>query len=81
MDLGESVGWLRGLIRDRDPFFTAAFAEVFMAEGLWTITMLPRRRRLEATRRPQPAPTSTPSERRSGRPVVTGAINDCHRAA
>jgi hypothetical protein len=34
MDLGERIGTLRLVIHDRDPLFTAAFAEVFKAEGL-----------------------------------------------
>lgn len=44
MDLGDRLGTLRFLIHDRDPLFTAAFGEVFMAEGLRIITTLRRRR-------------------------------------
>ena len=40
MDLGERLETLRFLIHDRDPLFTAAFAEVFKAEGLRIITTL-----------------------------------------
>jgi putative transposase len=36
------------LIHDRDPLFTAAFTEVFRAEGLRTITTLPRTPRMNA---------------------------------
>ncbi|WP_433171215.1 integrase core domain-containing protein [Actinoallomurus sp. CA-150999] len=46
MDLGDWLGVLRFLIRDRDPLFTTAFAEVFKAEGLQTITTLPRTPRM-----------------------------------
>jgi putative transposase len=42
MDLDERLEALRFLIHDRDPLFTAAFAEVFKAEGLRIITTLPR---------------------------------------
>lgn len=42
MNLGDTPGALRFLIHDRDPLFTTAFAEVFKAEGLRTITTLPR---------------------------------------
>jgi hypothetical protein len=34
MDLGDRLGALRFLIRDRDPVFTSAFGEVCKAEGL-----------------------------------------------
>ncbi|MEV1175014.1 hypothetical protein [Nonomuraea sp. NPDC049784] len=34
MDLGDSIAGLRFVIHDRDPLFTAAFREVFKAEGL-----------------------------------------------
>ena len=34
MDLDDRLGSLRFLIHDRDPVFTAAFGEVFRAEGL-----------------------------------------------
>jgi putative transposase len=39
---------LRFLIHDRDPVFTAAFGEVFKAEGLRTTTTLPRTPRMNA---------------------------------
>ncbi len=42
MDLDDRLGTLRFLVHDRDPVFTAAFAEVFKAEGLQVITTLPR---------------------------------------
>jgi putative transposase len=42
MDLGDPLGTLRFLIHDRDAVFTAAFDEVFRAEGLRIITTLPR---------------------------------------
>jgi transposase InsO family protein len=48
MDLGDRIDTLRFLIRDRDPLFTAAFAEVFEAEGLRIITTLPRTPRMNA---------------------------------
>ncbi|MFL6051450.1 MAG: integrase core domain-containing protein [Actinoallomurus sp.] len=48
MDLGERVETLRFLIRDRDPLFTAAFGEVFKAEGLRITTTLPKTPRMNA---------------------------------
>jgi putative transposase len=42
MDLGDRLGTLRFLIHDRDPLFTAAFAEVFKAEGIRIIKTLPK---------------------------------------
>jgi len=42
MDLGDCLGTLRFLIHDRDPLFTTAFGEVFIAGGLQIITTLPR---------------------------------------
>ncbi|MFB4273166.1 integrase core domain-containing protein [Nonomuraea sp. GTA35] len=48
MDLGGRVVELRFLIHDRDPLFTSAFREVFTAEGLRTITTLPRTPRMNA---------------------------------
>ncbi len=48
MDLGDRLGTLRFLIHDRDPVFTTAFDEVFMAEGLRIITTLPRTPRMNA---------------------------------
>jgi transposase InsO family protein len=48
MDLDDRLGALRFLIHDRDPVFTAAFAEVFQAEGLRIITTLPRTPRMNA---------------------------------
>jgi putative transposase len=48
MDLGDRLGTLRFLIHDRDPVFTAAFGEVFRAEGLRIITTLPRTPRMNA---------------------------------
>jgi len=48
MDLGDRLGTLRFLIQDRDPLFTATFAEVFRAEGLRIITTLPRTPRMNA---------------------------------
>jgi putative transposase len=48
MDLGDRLGPLRFLIHDRDPLFTAAFGEVFKAEGLRIITTLPRTPRMNA---------------------------------
>jgi putative transposase len=49
MDLGDRIGTLRFLIHDRDPLFTAAFGEVFKAEGMRIITTLPRTPRMNAT--------------------------------
>jgi putative transposase len=46
MDLGDRVGTLRFLIHDRDPIFTAAFAEVFKADGMRIITTLPKTPRM-----------------------------------
>jgi putative transposase len=48
MDLGDSLGPMRFLIHDRDPLFTAAFSEVFRAEGLRTITTMPKTPRMNA---------------------------------
>jgi transposase InsO family protein len=48
MDLGDRLATLRFLIHDRDPLFTTAFGEVFMAEGLRIITTLPRTPRMNA---------------------------------
>ncbi len=48
MDLGDRLGTLRFLVHDRDPVFTAAFAEVFKAEGLRIITTLPQTPRMNA---------------------------------
>jgi transposase InsO family protein len=48
MDLGDHLGTLRFLIHDRDPLFTAAFGEVFKAEGLRIITTLPKTPRMNA---------------------------------
>jgi putative transposase len=48
MDLGDRTGTLRFLIHDRDPLFTAAFGEVFKAEGMRIITTLPRTPRMNA---------------------------------
>ncbi len=48
MDLGDRLGTLRFLIHDRDPVFTAAFGEVFKAEGLRIITTLPKTPRMNA---------------------------------
>jgi putative transposase len=48
MDLGGRLGTMRFLIHDRDPLFTAAFAEVFKSEGLKVITTLPRTPRMNA---------------------------------
>ena len=48
MDLGDRPGTLRFLIHDRDPLFTTASGEVFMAGGLRIITTLPRTPRMNA---------------------------------
>lgn len=48
MDVGDRLGALRFLIHDRDPVFTAAFGEVFKAEGLRIITTLPKTPRMNA---------------------------------
>jgi transposase InsO family protein len=48
MDMGDRLGTLRFLIHDRDPVFTTAFGEVFKAEGLRTITTLPKTPRMNA---------------------------------
>lgn len=48
MDLGDRIGALRFVIHDRDPVFTAAFDEVFKAEGLRITTTLPRTPRMNA---------------------------------
>lgn len=47
MDLGDRLATLRFLIHDRDPLFTTAFGEVFMAERL-RITTLPRTPKMNA---------------------------------
>jgi putative transposase len=46
-DLGDRLETLRFLIHDRDPLFTTAFAEVFKAEGLRSITTLPQTPRMK----------------------------------
>jgi putative transposase len=48
MDLGDRLATLRFLIHDRDPLFTTAFGEVFMAEELRIITTFPRTPRMNA---------------------------------
>jgi putative transposase len=48
MDLDDRLGAMRFLIHDGDPLFTAAFGEVFKAEGLRIITTLPRTPRMNA---------------------------------
>jgi transposase InsO family protein len=48
MDLGDRLGTLRFVIRDRDPVFTASFGEVFRAKGLRIITTLPKTPRMNA---------------------------------
>src|SRR5690349_5273346 len=48
MDLGDRLETLRFLIHDRDPLFTAAFGEVFKAEGLRIIPTLPQTRPMNA---------------------------------
>jgi transposase InsO family protein len=48
MDLGERIETLRFLIHDRDPLFTAAFGEVFKAEGIRIVTTLPKTPRMNA---------------------------------
>jgi putative transposase len=47
MDLGDRLGALRFLIRDRDPLFTTAFGEVFKVKDLQIITTLPRTPRMK----------------------------------
>jgi putative transposase len=48
MDLGDRLRTLRFLIHDRDPVFTTAFGEVFKAEGLRIVTILPKTPRMNA---------------------------------
>jgi putative transposase len=48
MDLGDRIGTLRCLVRDRDPLFTAVFGEVFESEGLRIITTSPKTPRMNA---------------------------------
>jgi putative transposase len=48
MDLGDRIGTLRFLIHNRDPLFTAAFEEVFKADGLQIIKTMPRTPRMNA---------------------------------
>jgi len=48
IDLGDRLGTLRFLIHDRDPLFTAAFGEVFKADGIRGITTLPKTPRMNA---------------------------------
>ena len=42
MELEDRIGALRFLIHDRDPVFTAAFDEVFQADGLRVVRTSPR---------------------------------------
>ena len=44
----DGLGTLRFLIHDRDPLFTAAFAEVFKAEELQVITTRPKTPRMNS---------------------------------
>jgi putative transposase len=48
MDMVDRLGTMRFLIHDRDPVFTAAFGEVFKAEGLRIIATLPKTPRMNA---------------------------------
>src|SRR6201991_3652079 len=48
MDLGDRIGTLRLMIHDRAPLFTAAFEEVFKADGLRIIKTMPRTPRMNA---------------------------------
>lgn len=48
MDLADRIGKLRFVIHDRDPIFTAAFDEVFKANGLRVVRTLPRTPRTNA---------------------------------
>ncbi|WP_347607703.1 integrase core domain-containing protein [Acrocarpospora sp. B8E8] len=48
MDLCDRIGTLRLIIHDRDPLFTAAFAEVLRAEGMRIIRTMPRTPRMNA---------------------------------
>ena len=48
MDLGDRLGTLRFLIRDRDPVVTTAFGEVFKSEGRRIIATVPKTPRLNA---------------------------------
>jgi putative transposase len=47
-DLGDRLGTPRFLIHDRDPLFTVAFGEVFKADGMWIIKILPKTPRMNA---------------------------------
>jgi putative transposase len=46
--VGDRLSSLRFLVHDRDPVFTAAFGEVFRAEGLRVMTTLPRTPRMNS---------------------------------
>ncbi|MDL4775221.1 hypothetical protein [Actinomadura xylanilytica] len=86
MELGDRIGALRFLIHDRDPVLTAAFDEVFKAEGLRIVRTLPRTPRMKCPPDPQAQPVQDPVElngRRSirRRSVVKGVINEYHHAA
>jgi len=48
MDLGDRIDTLRFVIHDRDPLFTIAFTKVFKADGLQSITTLPKTPRMNA---------------------------------
>jgi putative transposase len=48
LDLGDRLDTLWFLIHNRGPIFTAAFAEVFKAEGLRIIKTLPKTPRMNA---------------------------------
>lgn len=60
MELGDRIGALRILIHDRDPVLTAAFDEMFKAEGLRIVRTLPRTPRMKCPPDPQAQPVQDP---------------------
>jgi len=78
MDLGDRLGTLRFLIHDRDPVFTAAFGEVFKAEGLRIIATLPKTPRMNAICE---RVNGTLRRLRMGRRSLPGTWPTCDRSA
>ncbi|MEV0828183.1 hypothetical protein [Nonomuraea rubra] len=89
MDLGRQATSFRFLIRDRDAKFTAAFDKIFTRQGVTVMKTPPRTPRANCyhqSRRQRPPDQDedvvVPLEGRvQRRRVLSGAINEYHRAA